>query len=49
MSLNTYPYNSFPPSSEQMGAGGGSYVLPAYSTTVEKIKTIICSYTKTTT
>ena len=33
MSLNTYPYNPFPPSSEQMGAGGGSYVLPAYSTT----------------
>ena len=32
MSLNTYPYNPFPPSSEQMGAGGGgSYVLPVAS------------------
>ena len=29
--FNTLPANPFPPSSEQMGAGGGSYVLPVAS------------------
>lgn len=29
MSLNTLPFNPFPPSSDQKGSGGSSYVLPA--------------------
>lgn len=29
MSLNTLPFNPFPPSSDQKGSGGGSYTLPA--------------------
>lgn len=29
MSLNTLPFNPFPPSSDQKGSGGGSYELPA--------------------
>lgn len=31
MSLNTLPFNPFPPSSDQKGSGGGSYVLPIAS------------------
>ena len=28
MGFNTVPFNPFPPSSDQKGSGGGSYVLP---------------------
>lgn len=33
MSYNTYPQNPFPPNSEDVGGGGGSYTLPIASTT----------------